>query len=189
MNSNPSNMPRLALLLIAASLVSGVAHAERADREKPMNIESDRMSLDDQRKESVFDGNVVLTQGTMILKADRITIKQDAQGFSAGVALGKPAYFRQKREGFEEYIEGYGERLEYDGKSEKLQIFTNARIKRADDEVRGDYISYNAGTEFYEVMGTKGSTTASATGPTQRVKAVIQPKKKAADTPTSAPNK
>lgn len=180
----------LALLLLLP-LLSFSAFAERADREKPANIEADRMSLDDMRKESVFEGNVVLTQGSMMLKADKITVKQDAEGFSSGVATGRPAHFRQKREGVDEFVEGYAERVEYDGKTEKLQLFTNARVKRGDDEVHGDYISYNAVTEFYEVLSTKGSTTAAASGPAQRVRATIQPKKPVANaqTPSATPKK
>jgi lipopolysaccharide export system protein LptA len=180
---------RCVLLTLVSGLMLGPAHAERADREKPVNIEADRMSLDDLRKESIFEGNVVLSQGTMTLKADRITVKQDQQGFSSGIALGKPASFRQKRDGVEEFIEGFGDRVEYDGKAEKVQLFTNARIKRGEDEVKGDYISYNSVTEFYEVIGTKGATTASTPGSGQRVRAVIQPKKKSTDTISGAPNK
>lgn len=196
MNPNHSKLFALCSLIALSYVNCSPSLAERADREKPMNIEADRMSLDDLRKESVFDGNVVLTQGTMVLKADRVTVKQDAQGFNSGVATGKPAYFRQKREGFDEYVEGFGERVEYDGKVEKLQIFTNARVKRGEDEVKGDYITYNAVTEFYEVLSSKGSTTASPSAPSQRVKAVIQPKPKTAngqtgatkpDTPTTTP--
>ena len=78
----------------------------------------------------MFEGNVTLTQGTLMLKADRIVVKQDAQGFNYGFAYGKPAYFRQKREGYDEYIEGYSERLEYDGKKDKMQMFTNAEIRK-----------------------------------------------------------
>ncbi|MFN0314657.1 MAG: lipopolysaccharide transport periplasmic protein LptA [Burkholderiales bacterium] len=173
-------------LALLPCLMFGSAHAERSDREKPVNIEADRMSLDDLRKESIFEGNVVLTQGTLTLKADRITVKQDQQGFSSGIALGKPASFRQKREGADEFIEGFGDRVEYDGKGEKVQLFTNARIKRGEDEVKGDYISYNSVTEFYEVIGTKGATAANSG---QRVKAVIQPKKKNIDPVSGAPNK
>lgn len=177
---------RLAVIA-ALCLAPAMALAERADREKPTNIEADRMSMDDMRKESVFEGNVVLSQGSMTLKADKITVKQDADGFSSGVATGKPAIFRQKREGLDEYIEGYAERVEYDGKTEKLQLFTRARIKRGEDEVNGDYISYNALTEFYEVLSTKGSTTATASGPSQRVRATIQPKKTPANAQPAAP--
>jgi lipopolysaccharide export system protein LptA len=158
--------------------VAPPAFAEKADREKPVNLEADRVDLDDAKKEATFEGNVTLTQGTLMIKADKVVVKQDAEGFQYGIAFGKPAYFRQKREGFDEYIEGWSERLEYDGKADKMQMFTNARIQRAGDEVRGDYISYNAVTEFFQVIGG-GKTVATPGNPQGRVRAVIQPKPKA----------
>jgi lipopolysaccharide export system protein LptA len=156
--------------------------AERADREKPVNLEADRVDLDDAKKEAVFEGNVTLTQGTLMIKADKIIVKQDADGFQYGIAYGSPAHFRQKREGFDDFIEGFSERLEYDGKADKVQMFTNARIQRGRDEVRGDYISYNAITEFFQVIGG-GKTAATPGNPQGRVRAVIQPKPKAAAQP------
>jgi lipopolysaccharide export system protein LptA len=164
--------------LLAAALGSPVPGlAERADRDKPVNLEADRVDLDDAKKEAVFVGNVTLTQGTMTIKADKIIVKQDAEGFQYGIAYGNPAHFRQKREGFDEYIEGFSERLEYDGKADKMQMFTNARIQRGGDEVRGDYISYNAVTEFFQVIGG-GKSAATSGNPQGRVRAVIQPKPK-----------
>jgi lipopolysaccharide export system protein LptA len=151
--------------------------AERADRDKPVNLEADRVDLDDAKKEAVFVGNVTLIQGTLTIKADKIIVKQDAEGFQYGVAYGNPAHFRQKREGADEYIDGFSERLEYDGKADKVQMFTNARIQRGGDEVRGDYISYNAVTEFFQVIGGGKSASPKGTSP-GRVHAVIQPKPK-----------
>ena len=167
-----------AIIVLTAGLGSPLPTlAERADRDKPVNLEADRVDLDDAKKEAVFVGAVTLTQGTLTIKADKIIVKQDAEGFQYGIAYGNPAHFRQKREGFEEYIEGFSERLEYDGKADKMQMFTNARIQRGGDEVRGDYISYNAVTEFFQVIG--GSKSGASTGNTQgRVRAVIQPKPK-----------
>jgi len=159
--------------------------AERADREKPVNLEADRVDLDDAKKEAVFEGNVTLTQGTLTIKADKIIVKQDAEGFQYGIAYGSPAHFRQKREGFDDFIEGFSERLEYDGKADKVQMFANARIQRGRDEVRGDYISYNAITEFFQVIGG-GKTAATPGNPQGRVRAVIQPKPKAAAQPGAA---
>jgi lipopolysaccharide export system protein LptA len=166
-----------AAFLALACLGIPPASAEKADRDKPVNIEADRVDLDDAKKEAIFEGNVAMTQGTLLIKGDRIIVKQDADGFQYGIAFGKPASFRQKREGFDEYIEGYGERLEYDGKVDKMQMFTNARIQRGGDEVRGDYIAYNAVTEFFQVIGG-GKSAASAGNPQGRVRAVIQPKPK-----------
>ncbi len=184
---NAPRRKRHALRVLEAALAAGFlalaclgslpASAEKADRDKPVNLEADRVDLDDARKEAIFEGNVSMTQGTLLIKADKIIVKQDADGFQYGIAFGKPAYFRQKREGFDDFIEGYGERLEYDGKVDKMQMFTNARIQRGGDEVRGDYIAYNAVTEFFQVIGG-GKSAASAGNPQGRVRAVIQPKPK-----------
>jgi len=172
-------------MAVAAGLVgSQPVMAERADRDKPVNLEADRVDLDDAKKEAVFVGAVTLTQGTLTIKADKIIVKQDAEGFQYGIAYGNPAHFRQKREGFDEYIEGFSERLEYDGKADKMQMFTNARIQRGGDDVRGDYISYNAVTEFFQVIGG-GKSSATSGNPQGRVRAVIQPKPKSGAPGTS----
>jgi lipopolysaccharide export system protein LptA len=164
------------VLLAAVVLSLPAARAERADRSKPVNIEADRLSLDDLKKESIFEGNVQLTQGSLLLRASRVVVRQDEQGFNYAFATGAPAYFRQKREGFDEFIEGFAQRLEYDGKQDKVEMFTEARVKKGIDEVRGDYISYNAVTEFYQVIGG-GTAAATPANPEGRVRAVIQPKK------------
>jgi lipopolysaccharide export system protein LptA len=181
---------RLARALACAALACAIfpppaVWAERSDREKPVNLEADRVDLDDAKKEAVFEGNVTLTQGTLLIKADKIIVKQDADGFQYGIAYGSPAHFRQKREGFDDFIEGFSERLEYDGKADKVQLFTNARIQRGGDEVRGDYIAYNAITEFFQVIGG-GKTAATPGNPQGRVRAVIQPKPKPAAQPGAA---
>ncbi|HEX7952148.1 MAG TPA: lipopolysaccharide transport periplasmic protein LptA [Burkholderiales bacterium] len=167
----------LACAVFFTGLGIAPAHAERADRDKPVNLEADRVDLDDAKKEAVFVGSVTLTQGTLTIKADKIIVKQDAEGFQYGIAYGNPVHFRQKREGSDEYIEGFSERLEYDGKADKMQMFGNARIQRGADEVRGDYIAYNAVTEFFQVIGG-GKSAATAGNPQGRVRAVIQPKPK-----------
>ncbi len=160
----------LALSLLAAT----PAHAEKADREKPINIESDRVTVDDAKQIANFEGRVVLTQGTLIIRGDRMEVRQDNQGFQSGITWGNLAYFRQKREGYDEYIEGWAERIEYDGRADKVQMFNRASMKKGADEVRGNYISYDANTEFFQVTGGSGSA-----GNDGRVRAVLQPKPKA----------
>jgi lipopolysaccharide export system protein LptA len=166
-------------LLCAALAVPGAGMAEQADRQKPVNIEADRLTIDDIKKESVFEGNVTVSQGTLFLKADRVVVKQDAAGFNYAYAYGKPAYFKQKRDGYDEYVEGQGERLEYDGKADKMQVFINAEIRKGADEVKGDFIAYDATTGFYQVVG--GPSVATPVNPKGRVRATIQPPKKTAD--------
>ena len=163
------------LLLLTLLLAGGPALAEKADRSKPVNIEADSVTVDDLRKVSVYLGNVVLVQGTMTLHADKIVVHQDAEGFNSATAYGKPVSFRQKRDGVDEYIEGYADRMQYDGKPGTLQLFDNAHLKRGADDLRGSYISYNSNTEFFEVKGGN-NTAGSPSGRKGRVSAVIQPK-------------
>lgn len=175
----PKSPYALAALLLAALALP--AHAEKADREKPINLEADRMSMDDIKKVQIFEGNVVLNQGTMQIRTNRLVITQDADGFQKGVATGGAdglARFRQKREGVDEYVEGEGERIEHDARDEKTEFFIRGWVKSGQDEVKGPYISYDALTEKYLVTnGSGGQKT--ATGAAQaRVRAIIQPKGK-----------
>ncbi len=170
-----------AVMLLLA--IGAVAHAERTDRDKPVNIEADRMLADDQKQTAVFEGRVVLTQGTFVLRADKLTVRQDTQGFQTGVAVGAPATFRQKRDGADEWIDGEALRIEYDGKSERVELFDKARVSRDKDEVRGNYISYDSRTEVFRVQPSKDA--AGPPGREGRVRAVIQPKKK--DEPSARP--
>jgi lipopolysaccharide export system protein LptA len=154
-----------------------MAAAEKADREKPVNLEADRVTIDDSKQLAIFEGNVVLTQGTLVIRGNRMEVRQDKEGFKNGVTWGTPAYFRQKREGFDEYIEGWAERLEYDGRVQFMQMFNRAMLTRGQDEVRGNYISYDGRTEFFQVTGG-GAQAAAPDNPDGRVRAVIQPKPK-----------
>ena len=157
------------------------ATAERGDREKPIHLEADRATVEDvNRKEgsriSTFTGNVVLTQGTLRILADKLVMKEDQQGFKHATATGNLVSFRQKRDRMDEYVEGWSERAEYDSKTDKIELFRQARLKRGSDEVHGDYISYDMGTEFFKVVGSKERGVEN--GPDKRVRITIQPKNK-----------
>lgn len=169
-------------LLLLCSLP---ALAERADREKPINLEADRISMDDVKKVQIFEGNVVMTQGTLQIRTSKLVVTQDADGFQKGTATGGAnglARFRQKREGKDDYIEGEGERIEHDARNEKTEFFVRAWVKSGLDEVKGNYVSHDALTEKFLV--TSGAETKTAIGvPQARVRAIIQPKGKNAENP------
>ena len=171
--------PLLAAALLGIALC-GAAHAEKGDRDKPINLEADRVSIDDINKVQVFEGNVLMTQGTMQLRTSKLVVTQDADGFQKGVATGGVnglARFRQKRDGRDEYIEGEAERIVHDSRNEKTEFFVRGWVKSGLDEVKGHYISYDATTEKYVV--TNDGSTKSATGQSQaRVRAIIQPRGK-----------
>ena len=172
-------MKLLIALLLANFLSMGDVFAERADRDKPIHLEADRATVedvdqDDTSRISIFTGNVVLTQGTMVIRADKVIMKEDDNGFRYATALGDLVSFRQKRDGLDEFIEGWSRRVEFDNKTDELELFRQARLKRGQDEVKGDYISYNMTSEFFQVKGSNERGVES--GPDSRVRIVIQPK-------------
>jgi lipopolysaccharide export system protein LptA len=167
------------ILLGMAMSAASPAFAERADRYRPTNVESDKLQYDDLKQISIFTGAVVLTRGTITLKGDRLILSQDPEGYQRGTATGRLASFRQKRDGVDEWVEGYAEDIEYDGKTEKVRLTRKAKVRRLEgnrvvDEIDGAVIVYNSLTEQFEVDGqTPAGPPAPGAG---RVRVVIQPR-------------
>lgn len=178
-------LTRFAAVLAVALFSVGLAHGEAADRDKPMNIEADALRYDEARQTSIFTGNVVLTKGTIIMRGRKIEVQQDAQGNQVGVLTGTPetpGFFRQKREGLDEWIEGEGVRIEYDSKTEIVRFDGKAVLRRyrgpqINDESRGNQIVYNSATEVFTVNGGSANATASngTAGSSGRVRAMLTP--------------
>jgi len=167
------------LFSLAVALTGAAAHAERADKGKPMNIEADALRYDDLKQVSVFTGKVVVTKGTIVIRGARVDVRQDAEGYQHGVVTAEPgklAFFRQKREGVDEFIEGEGETIEYDGKADRVKFIKRAEMRRfrgatLADELTGSLIVYDNTTDVFTVDGGPASP---ATG--GRVRAVLAPK-------------
>lgn len=181
MNRSLNNALLCGLLLLTWS---SVLRAEIADREKPIHLESDQVFIDDAKQVSVFEGKVELNQGTLRIQADKIVVTEDKKGYKHCTATGKLANFRQKHEGTDEYMEGWGERIEYDTRAETVDFYVQARVKRDQDDVQGDHIFYSTRTEVFQVSGD-GNVNEPNKG---RVHAVIQPKSKESDGNTTQKN-
>lgn len=169
------NNPPLKLIALLLICITIPVQAETGDRDKPLHLVSDTMTLDDAKQTSTFEGHVELTQGTLRIVADKVVVVEDKQGFQHLNATGTLASFRQKMEGTDEYAEGFGERIEYDTRTDTVDFFKNARVKRGQDEVMGDFITYNSKTEIFQARG-KLPETGDKTVQKIRVRAVIQPR-------------
>jgi lipopolysaccharide export system protein LptA len=176
------------LLCTTCALFATVANAEKADRNKPMNIESDALRYDDLKQTSVFTGRVVLTKGSIIIRGAQVEVRQDPEGYQFGVVTeepGKRAFFRQKRDGVDEFIEGESETIEYDGRADLVKLIKNAQLRRfrgdkLADEVTGGLIQYNNATDEFTVDGAVKSSSGG------RVRAMLTPKAEAAPVPARA---
>ncbi len=164
-------MRTLALLISALLAAAGAAHAEKADREKEIVVNADRLVADDAHRTSAFEGNVVVTQGTMRMTARRVTVKEDAQRHKYYVATGSPVTFRQKLDESDEWVEGYAQRAEFDDRNDVLRLYDDAKVKRDHNEITGQFISYDMRRELAEVTGAAPGSAA----PASRVKAIILP--------------
>jgi lipopolysaccharide export system protein LptA len=167
-----------ALLALAAAFAAAPdARAEAADKSNPINYSADSGDVNYQTKIGNLSGNVVITQGTMTIRADRIVFKQNPDNSVSATAHGNPLSFRQKRDGFDEYFEGFAQRAEYDGAQEVLELFDRALLKRDKDEIRSNYIYYNAKTEQFRAEGRPDAATAPPeSSPGARVRGTFQPK-------------
>jgi lipopolysaccharide export system protein LptA len=173
------------LLSLLLSCYSIAGFAESADRNKPLLMEADRVTVDDANQTSTFEGNVQMRQGTLLIEATKIVVKQDKQGYSQVTATGKLAHFRQKREGINEFAEGFGERIEYDSIAETANIYGQARVKREGDDVQGEHIIYNTKNGVFQVFGS--NTNNPETPDKGRVTITIQPKNKASEPEPAVP--
>lgn len=173
-----SRKPPLQIVFACAALAFACcAYAEKADKEKPISFNADNGEVNYEKRTGVLKGNVVITQGTLTIKANRIDFKQNADNSLSATAYGDPLSFRQKRDDAEGYYEGWAKRAEYDGSKEQLELFDNAILKRGADEIRSNYISYNSATELFKAEGRPSSTPAAGEpGRNDRVRGTFQPK-------------
>ncbi len=183
----------LSVLLVALCFgcATRVALAEKADRNKPMNVEADALRYDDVNQTSVFTGKVVVSKGSILIRGAKVDVRQDPEGYQFGTVTAEPgklAYFKQKREGLDEFIEGEADVIEYDGKADRVKFIKRAELRRlrgavVADEMTGSLITYDNSNDVFTVDGG-GST---ATGvPAGRIRAVLSPRVAASATAVPA---
>jgi lipopolysaccharide export system protein LptA len=178
------NRPFFPLILTVVLTVGTAlpAAAEKADRDKPMNAEADALRYDDLKQSSVFTGNVVITKGSTIIRGGQVDVSQDPEGYQKAIATaapGKLAYYRKKRDGVDEYVEGEGERIEYDSRADLVKFINRAVVRRYKgatlaDETSGALIVYNNTSDVFSVDG--GTQNRSAANPSGRVRAMLSPR-------------
>jgi lipopolysaccharide export system protein LptA len=175
--------PTFPLLLIAALALAGSpAHAEKADRDKPMNLDAGTLRYDLKKQVMVYGGGVVVTKGTIVIRGGTLEVREDPQGnqfATVSAEAGKVASFRQKRDGLDEFIEGEGESIEYDGRADTVKFVSNAQLRRyrgatLSDEFSGQVILYNNGSEVFSIDGAPVTSGAARLG--GRIRAMLTPR-------------
>jgi len=166
--------------LAGAVLAHGAAWADKADRAQPVVFAADAARVDETRRVNILTGNVELTKGTMLIRAERVEVRQNPDGTQTATATGGQggrSYFKQKREGVDEVIEGEAEKIVYEGRDDTVTFTSRAEMRRLTagaktDEVNGQAIRYDNKTSVYQVMGAPSD----GVKPAGRVKGVITPR-------------
>jgi lipopolysaccharide export system protein LptA len=171
------------LLALAALVAPTFAAAEKADSNKPMFIEADALKHDESNKTTTFTGKVNASKGTLVLRAAHMVVAQDAAGKQMArmsAAAGERAFFRQKREGLNEFTEGEAESVVYDSDADKITLTGRSELRtyqgtRLADRVQGHLIVYNNMAEVFTVDGQPHAQTAPGSAPA-RIKAMLSPR-------------
>ncbi|OYU46541.1 MAG: lipopolysaccharide transport periplasmic protein LptA [Burkholderiales bacterium PBB4] len=187
------NHPFFLLLAFVLCSVPHTAMAEKADRNKPISFEADATSYDALKQVSVLTGSVILTKGTIYIRGAKVELREDPEGFQFGVITSSPstpAFFRQKLEGVDEFVEGEAELIEYDGRTDTVRFIKKAQWRRLRgaslaDEVQGALIVYNNLTETLTVDGNASKPVSGSSG--GRVRGMLTPKADAGASPAAAP--
>lgn len=180
----------LTLALLALAGAGGPALAEKADRDKPLNILSDMgggVDLVSQRTE--FRGNVMLSKGSMLLRAEVLSLRQTSDGYFqayASGASGKPVSFRQGRDVPGESIEGVAEQIEYDNRSDTVRFIGAATVRQLRGsmvlkEITGARLVYDNRSELLTIEGGQASP-----NPKGRVRMTIMPSSAAEPAPAAS---
>ncbi len=198
-----THTPLFAVLCLVFSALPANAVAEKADRNKPIEMTAASGTSDLANNVQTLEGTVVLVQGTMRMTAERMRVKRDAQDRIFAELFGTPTAqitFREKREGFDDFMEGTADRAEFDDRANTVKLFGRARLKNGGDELAGEYIYYNSVSEVIQALGripepgdAKRPPEAASSATSPRVRIVIQPRQsseaKATTDAKPAPNK
>jgi lipopolysaccharide export system protein LptA len=177
-------VPQKVILALCISLMAWPCFAEKADRDKPMQIEADSMRHDEAKLLTQFTGKVLATKGTLILRAARMEVQQDSQGRQVAKLWAAPnerVFFRQKREGLNEFTEGEAEEVTYDNQADIVTLMRRAEVRilrgtEVANQLQGHTILFNNTTEVVTVDGQPSQSAE------RRVRATLVPRAKTADT-------
>jgi lipopolysaccharide export system protein LptA len=191
MHAQNSRWLALPAMTVTAALACCPAGAERADSEKPTQIDARRGQYNDLKQTGWYEGDVLLVKGTLRIEGARMDFRKDPEGYEYAVIVGgkdQLATFRQRRDGtrpgIEEYVEGRAERIEYDGKAETMKLINRATWRRLEneqprDEIAGNRIVYDSRNATYDAAGESRNGEG-------RVRTVIAPRQDKAPAPAPA---
>lgn len=142
------------LIFVIVCLVSIFSYANtNPDESMPIKIEADHATLDQKQLITVFSGKVVITKGSLVVHANEGTATQDKAGDRTLLLTGDPVTFVQKAEDGG-LIEGQGNKFDYNTKSGLAVLTGRSRVRKGQNLIVGDTLTYNTKTLVYSAQAT-----------------------------------
>ncbi len=157
------------VLLITVLLLPSLSFALSSDRNQPIKIKADNVTLNEKTGVSIYNGNVIFTQGSLILKGSKIVIHQPDGKVSKIIVTGKPASFQQQQDNVKQLVRAKAGKMEFITDDERVYLSQNASVSQGENLLKGEQIEYN--TRNSTITAQKGS------GKKNRVHAIIEPDK------------
>lgn len=157
---------KLMLLLLC---IAPLAQALTSDRNQPIHIEADYVHIDKKAGISEYRGNVHLTQGSMEITGEEVTVHQPKGELRTIIVKGNPATFRQQPDGQKDIVHSQALKMEYQAQQERILLFQKAKVQQGGQQFAGNRIVYNTKTSTVIAQGDEQQH--------ERVRAVIVPKK------------
>lgn len=147
-------MVRTSLLTLLAVFFAPAALALPDDQAQPIHVESDRAERDGQKGIMIYEGDVQLSQGSLKIRADRLTIHTNAENqVRRVVAEGSPAHFEQQPEEQDQPIAAQANTIRYEVDVEQLELLTNALLEQGNASMSGNRIDYDMAAEVLKAEG------------------------------------
>ena len=166
------------LAVMSLSVITSYTVALPDDWQKEMTILSDSAEIDRRAGTVVYEGNVILTQGTLKIEADRLMILRNGDTLEKAIAEGDRARYQQQIEVGKPLTTALGNRIDYYTSERRIIITGDAELEQEGNIFSGERITYDMATETVRADGTTAeSSTDSTDEDSGRIKVVIQPPK------------
>jgi len=166
-------------LLLCSLFLPSLSWALSTDVEKPVNIEADTVMFNNEKGVADYQGHVIILQGSLEIRADKVNIQAPGHEIISIVATGKPVNMQQTMDDGQ-IVKGQGNTITYQVKGKKIVLTGNAKLEQGKDMISNNNITYLPGSGELKAGGKKNSG---------RVKAVFHPSNKVKKSPSNTKNK
>lgn len=150
------------------------------DRQQTISIESDSAERNQKTGLTVYSGNVIISQGSILIEADEITLHYEGSKISRIECTGTPASYQQKPQTEGAMLVARAEHINYLLADDKIILKRNAVLSRNGTIVKGDSIDYDMKNETWKAKGND-------LGEQKRIQLVIPPSVQNSTPPKETP--